>query len=155
MRDQQSPNKELEEAIVSRWTLKNVMCVISTGLWISHIWIKGLLYKTTGVVIRLSRLGHCWKTANRRQEPIHIAYLQSLTEDLARRLLRKKRPAGHDNDAGGVALTVAREITPPAELEASSGSEISPSNVLEKAERAENDAVNAGRHVCEDEENSH
>ena len=78
--------------------------------------------------------------------PIHIADLQSLTEDFARRL-RKKRPGSHDDDAGGVASTVAREVTRPAEPKASSGREIGPSDVSERtAEKAEN-AVNAGRRV--------
>ena len=43
--------------------------------------------------------------------PIHIADLQSMTEDFARRL-RKKRP---DDDAGCVASMVVGEVTRPAE----------------------------------------
>ena len=39
-----------------------------------------------------------------------------MTEDFAQRLC-KKSPAGHDNDAGGVASTVTREITHPALIE--------------------------------------
>ena len=55
-------------------------------------------------------------------------------------------PGGNDDDADGVASTVAREIMRPAMPDASSGREISPSGVSEQAERAE-DAVNAGRRV--------
>ena len=78
--------------------------------------------------------------------PIHIADLQSMTDDFARRL-RKERPGSHDDDAGGVASTDARKVTRPAEPEASSGREIGPSDVSERtAEKAEN-AVNAGRRV--------
>ena len=69
-----------------------------------------------------------------------------MTEDFARRL-RKKRPGSHDDDTGGVASTVVREVTRPAEPEASSGREIGPSDASERtAEKAEN-AVNAGRRV--------
>ena len=57
-----------------------------------------------------------------------------MTEDFARRL-SKKRTGGHDDDAGGVASTVARNITCPTKPEASSGSEISPSGVSEQVER--------------------
>ena len=55
--------------------------------------------------------------------PIHIADLQSMTEDFARRL-HKKRPGSHDDDAGGVASTVVGEVTRPAEPEASSGRDV-------------------------------
>ena len=53
-----------------------------------------------------------------------------MTEDFARRL-RMMRPGSNDGDAGGVASTVAREVTRPAKPEVSSGREIDPSNVSE------------------------
>ena len=82
-------------------------------------------------------------TAGRQQienkTPIHIADLQSMTEDLPRRL--RQRPGSHDDDAGGVASTVAREV----------GIYIWQRDWLQRcvvsiAERAE-DAVNTGRRV--------
>ena len=69
-----------------------------------------------------------------------------MTQDLARRL-RKKRPGSHDDDAGGVVFTVTREVTRPAEPEASSGRETGPSIVSEGRAEREEDAVNAGRRV--------
>ena len=51
------------------------------------------------------------------------------TEDFARRL-PKQRTGSHDDDASGVASTVAGEVR-PAEPEASSGREIGPSDVSE------------------------
>ena len=112
---------------------------------------EGLMYNTTRVVVwRGLIVDFCaLVTAGRHQiedkTPIHIADLQSMTEDIARRL-RKKRPGSHDDDAG-VASTVARKVMRPAEPEASSGRETGSSDVLARiAERVE-DAVNAGRRV--------
>ena len=48
----------------------------------------------------------------------------NILEDISRRL-HKKRPGNNDDIAGGVASTVARKITHPAEPEALSGIEIS------------------------------
>ena len=109
---------------------------------------KGWLYKTTrvvakrGLIVSFRALVAAGKQQIEDKTPIYIADLQSMmTEDL-----RKKMPDCHDNDAGGVTYTVGRKVTRPGKPEASSGSEISPSNVSEQAERAE-DVVNAGKRV--------
>ena len=98
---------------------------------------EGLLYNTTRVVVRRGLIVgfRVLVTAGKQQiedkTPIHIAVLQSMTEDFARRL-RKKRPGSHDDDVGGVASTVPREVMCQAEPEASSGREIGPSDVSER-----------------------
>ena len=66
---------------------------------------EGLLYNTTRVVVwrRLIVGFRALVTAGRQQiedkTPIHIADLQSMTENFARPL-RMKRPDSHDDDAG-------------------------------------------------------
>ena len=77
---------------------------------------EGLLYNTTRVIVRRGLfVGFRALITNGRHQivdktPIHMANLQSFTEDFARRL-REKKPGSHDDDAGSVASTVAREVS--------------------------------------------
>ena len=143
--------KELEEATVKVDPEERRVCDFDWLVGKPHM-DEELLYNTTkvvvwrGLIVGFRALVTAGKQQIEDKTPIHIADLQSMTEDFARRL-RKERPGSHDDDAGGVASTVAREVTRPAEPEASSGREIGPSDVSERiAEKAEN-AVNAGRRV--------
>ena len=106
----------------------------------------GLLYKTTRVVVRGGLIvGICALiTAGKQQvedTPIHIADVQTMTEEFLRRLWKK--PADHDGGTGGDALTAGMGVTPQRpEPEVSSEKGMSPS-----AESARGSAGDSTRRV--------
>ena len=78
---------------------------------------EGLLYKTTRVVVRkglivgFRSLITEGRTMIEDKTPVHIADLQSMTEELAQRL--HKKSDSHDSERSGVGSKVAREVTLP------------------------------------------
>ena len=81
-----------------------------------HHMEDGLLYKTTRVVVRKGLIVgfRALITAGRQQiedktPVLHVADLQSMTEEFSRRL--RLKPASHDGDEGG-GVTVGKEVTP-------------------------------------------
>ena len=77
---------------------------------------EGLLYKTTRVVVRRGLIVgfRALITAGRQQveykTPVHIADVQSMTEEFLRQL--RKKPVSHDGDTGGGESTAGQGVTP-------------------------------------------
>ena len=76
---------------------------------------EGLLYKTTRVIVRRGIIVgfRALITAGRQRvenkTPVHIADVQSMTEEFLRRL--RKKPVSHDGDGGGGKSTVGQGVT--------------------------------------------
>ena len=93
----------------------------------------GLLYKTTRVVVRrglivgfIALIITAGKQQVEDKTPIHIADIQTMTEEFLQRL--RKKPSDHDGGTGGYVLTAGMGVTPQRpEPEVSSEKEMSPS----------------------------
>ena len=97
---------------------------------------EGLLYKTTRVIVRrdlivgFRSLITAGKVQVEDKTPIHIADLQSMTEEFSRRL--RKKSGAHDDGTSGGDSTVTAGVTPPTvEPEKPSEMNVPPSGVPE------------------------
>ena len=90
--------------------------LVSDFDWWQHHKDGGLFYKTTWVVVRRGLIVgfRALVTAGKQQvgdkTPIHIADIQSMTEEFLQRL--RKKPSDHDGGTGGDALTAGMGVTP-------------------------------------------
>jgi hypothetical protein len=128
--------KELDEAIVK---VDSEERSVNDFNWLvgKYHMEDGLLYKTTRVVVRKGLIvGYRslitdGKTMIEDKTPIHIADLQSMTEELAQRLHKKSDPHDGEISVDDSQRAVKGVTHPRAEPESSSGQSMSTSDVPE------------------------